>query len=228
MSSEELEVIALSLRVAAWAVVFSALPAVIVARILARWRSPLRGLLQGVVMLPLVMPPVVTGYLLLHFLGRTSFLGRFWFELTGSHVAFTTGACVVAAALVAFPLFVESIRLSMVGVDQRLELVSRCLGRGPWQTFWRVTLPLAAPGLIGGAVLCFSRSLGEFGATIIFAGNIEGETRQIPLAVYSLLNVPGAEASVWRLVGLSVALALLAMLTSAWMTNAHSRRMAER
>lgn len=223
MSSAELEVIGLALRVAAWTVVVSLVPAVIVARILARWQSPLRGTLQACVMLPLVVPPVVTGYVLLEVLGRGSTLGKLWFELTGGHIAYSTGACVVAAAVVSFPLFVESIRLSMVGVDRRLELVSRSLGRGPLSTFWRVSLPLAAPGVLGGALLCFARALGEFGATIIFAGNIEGETRQIPLAVYTLLNVPGAESRVWRLVAVSVALAFLAMASSAWLSRARRK-----
>jgi molybdate transport system permease protein len=219
MSSAEWEVVALALRVAAWTVVFSVLPAVLVARVLVRWRSPLRNLLHGVVMLPLVMPPVVTGYVLLRVLGRGSLLGKAWFELTGAHIAYTTAACVVAAAVVAFPLFVESVRLSMVAVDPRLELVSRSLGRGPLSTFLRVTLPLSLPGLFGGAVLCFARALGEFGATIIFAGNIAGETRQIPLAVYTLLNVPGSEDSVWRLVMISAGLALAAMMASAWLSR---------
>lgn len=219
MTAAEWEVVALALQVAGWTVVISLVPAVLVARVLVRWQSPLRGLLHGVVMLPLVMPPVVTGYVLLRLLGRGSVLGRAWFELTGAHVAYTTSACVVAAAVVAFPLFVESVRLSMVGMDPRLELVSRSLGRGPLSTFLRVTLPLSLPGLLGGAVLCFARALGEFGATIIFAGNIEGETRQIPLAVYTLLNVPGAESSVWRLVLLSAGLALAAMMASAWLSR---------
>ncbi len=228
MSPAELEVIGLALRVAAWTVVVSLVPAVLIARLLARWDSPLRGVLQGVVMLPLVMPPVVTGYILLRILGRGSLLGELWFELTGTHIAYTTSACVAAAAVVSFPLFVESVRLSLVGVDRRLEAISRSLGRGPIETFLRVSLPLAAPGLIAGAVLCFARALGEFGATIIFAGNIEGETRQIPLAVYTLLNVPGAEASVWRLVGVSAGLALLAMVTSAWLSRAQRARTASR
>lgn len=219
MSVAEWEVVALALRVAGWTVVCSLLPAVLVARILVRWRSPLRSLLHGLVMLPLVMPPVVTGYVLLRLLGRGSLLGRAWFELTGAHIAYTTAACVVAAAVVAFPLFVESVRLSMEAVDPRLELVSRSLGRGPLSTFLRVTLPLSLPGLLGGAVLSFARALGEFGATIIFAGNIEGETRQIPLAVYTLLNVPGSETSVWRLVLVSAGLALAAMMASAWLSN---------
>ena len=174
-------------------------------------------------MLPLVLPPVVTGYLLLYALGRSRPLGRAWHELTGGHVAYTTTACVIAAAVVGFPLLVEAIRLSMLGVDARLEQVSRSLGRGPFDTFLRVTLPLALPGVLAGAVLSYARALGEFGATIVLAGNVAGETRTIPVAVYTLLNVRDGEAAVLRLIAVSVALALAALLASFWL-SARQRR----
>jgi molybdate transport system permease protein len=219
LTPEETEVVLLALQVAVWVVAVSLVPGIVLAWILARWRSPLRALLQGVVMLPLVLPPVVTGYLLLRILGRSSPLGRLWHEVTGGHIAYTTGACVIAAAVVGFPLLVESIRLSILGVDPRLELVSRSLGRGRLGTFLRVTLPLSLPGVLAGSVLSFARALGEFGATIILAGNIEGETRQIPLAVYTLLNIPGAESRVMWLTAVSVALALVALLTAAWLSR---------
>ena len=224
LTAEELEVVSLSLWVALWVVVVSLVPGVLVAWVLARWRSPMRALLQGVVMLPLVLPPVVTGYLLLAVLGRSSWLGQVWHSLTGGHLSYTTGACVLAAAVVGFPLLVESIRLSMVGIDPRLELVSRSLGRGRWATLRRVTLPLALPGVLAGCVLSFARALGEFGATMVLAGNIEGETRQIPLAVYTLLNTPGAEAGVWRLMAVSIALSLSALLVSSWFGRRQRRR----
>ena len=131
----------------------------------------------------------------------------------------------IAAAVVGFPLLVESVRLSMLGIDRRLEQVSRSLGRGPLDTFFRVTLPLALPGLLAGAVLSFARALGEFGATIVLAGNVEGETRTIPVAVYTLLNLRDGEAAVLRLVGVSVALALAALLGSFWL-SARDRRVA--
>lgn len=214
----------LSLRVAVWVVVVSLVPGVLVAWVLARWDSPLRPLLRGVVMLPLVLPPVVTGYILLSLLGRSSVFGRAWHDLTGGHIAYTTGACVIAAAVVGFPLLVESVRVSMVGVDPRLESVSRSLGRGRFSTFGRVTLPLALPGVLAGCVLAFARALGEFGATIVLAGNIEGETRQIPLAVYTLLNMPGSQEGVWRLMAVSVALALAALLAAAWLARVGQRR----
>ncbi len=223
-TTEELAVVWLAVRVAALAVLVSLPAGLAVAWLLARWRSPLRGLLHGVVMLPLVMPPVVTGYLLLEVLGRSAPLGRAWHAVTGGHIAYTTGACVIAAAVVGFPLLVESIRLSLSGVDPRLEAVSRSLGRGPAATFARVTAPLTLPGIAGGAVLAFARALGEFGATIVLAGNIEGETRQIPLAVYTLLNVPGSGAAVARLTAVSIALSLAALLAAAAFARAQRQK----
>jgi molybdate transport system permease protein len=222
-SPDEIEVVLLSVRVALLAVAVSLLPGIAAGWLLARWRHPLRPLLQGMVMLPLVMPPVVTGYLLLWGFGRSSALGRAWHALTGGHLSYTTTACVIAAAVVGFPLLVEAIRLSMVAVDRRLEQVARSLGRGPLDTFVRVTLPLALPGIGAGAVLSFARALGEFGATIVLAGNVAGETRTIPVAVYTLLNVRDGEAAVLRLVTVSVALSLAALLASFWL-SARQRR----
>jgi molybdate transport system permease protein len=219
-----LDVVLLSLQVAALAVVVSVVPGILIAWLLARWEHPVRALLQGAVMLPLVLPPVVTGYLLLWLLGRSRPLGQAWHALTGGHVAYTTAACVIAAAVVGFPLLVEAIRLAILGVDPRLERLSRSLGRGRWATFARVTLPLALPGLAAGAVLAFARALGEFGATIVLAGNVEGETRTIPVAVYTLLNVRGGEADVARLVAVSVTLAFGALLASFWLSARLRRR----
>ena len=221
-SEAEWQVVLLSVRVAALAVAASLVPGVLVGWLLARWQHPLRALLQGLVMLPLVLPPVVTGYLLLLGLGRTGPLGGAWHALTGGHIAYTTGACVIAAAVVGFPLLVETIRLSIANVDRRFEQISRSLGRGPLDTFLRVTLPLASPGVLAGGVLSFARALGEFGATIVLAGNIVGETRTIPVAVYTLLNVRGGEAAALRLAAVSVALALAALLASFWF-SARSR-----
>lgn len=223
LGEAEREVVWLSVRVAALAVGASLVPGVLVAWVLARWQHPLRALLQSLVMLPLVLPPVVTGYLLLYALGRSRPLGRAWYALTGDHIAYTTGACVIAAAVVGFPLLVEAIRLSILAVDRRLEQVSRSLGRGRLATFLRVTLPLALPGLLAGSVLGYARALGEFGATIVLAGNIAGETRTIPVAVYTLLNVRGGETAAWKLVAVSVVLALAALLGSFWLT-ARQRR----
>lgn len=214
LTAAELDVVLLSVRVAALAVAVSLVPGILAGWLLARWNHPLRALVQGIVMLPLVLPPVVTGYLLLFALGRSRPLGQAWHALTGGHLAYTTGACVIAAAVVGFPLLVEAIRLSMAAVDPRLEQASRSLSRGRLDTFLRVTLPLALPGLSAGAVLSFARALGEFGATIVLAGNIAGETRTVPVAVYTLLNVRGGEDAVVRLVTVSVLLSLVALLGS--------------
>jgi molybdate transport system permease protein len=223
VNEAEREVVWLSVRVAALAVGASLVPGIALGFVLARWQHPLRALLQGLVMLPLVLPPVVTGYLLLFALGRSRPLGQAWHALTGGYIAYTTAACVIAAAVVGFPLLVEAIRLSMLAVDRRLEQVARSLGRGPLDSFVRVTLPLALPGVLAGAVLSYARALGEFGATIVLAGNVAGETRTIPVAVYTLLNVPGGEAGVLRLTLVSVALALAALLGSFWL-SARQRR----
>jgi molybdate transport system permease protein len=219
LSDAEIAVVLLSLRVAAWSVALSLVPGILIGWLLARWEHPLRAILQALVMLPLVLPPVVTGYLLLELFGRSGLLGRLWNAVTGGSIAYTTGACVLAAAVVGFPLMVESIRLAVLGVDRRLELVSRSLGRGPLSTFLRVTLPLASAGVLAGAVVGFARSLGEFGATIVLAGNIEGETRTIPVAVYTLLNLPDGEAGVLRLVAVSVAMSVAALLGAYGLTR---------
>lgn len=223
LTEAEIEIVHLSALVAAWSVLASVIPGILLGWLLARWNSPLRGLLQGGVMLPLVLPPVVTGFLLLALLGRSGPLGRAWEAVTGGHIAYTTGACVIAAAVVGFPLMVESIRLSIVGVDPKLEMVSRSLGRGRVATFLRVTLPLSLPGVIAGAVLSFARALGEFGATIVLAGNIEGETRTIPVAVYTLMNTRDGESAVLRLVAVSVAMSLAALLAAGWLARRRRR-----
>ncbi len=209
-----LDVIWLSVRVAAVAVASTLVPAIATGWLLARWNHPARAIVQGAVMLPLVLPPVVTGYLLLILFGRSRPLGILWNTLTGGHIAYTTGACVIAAAVVGFPLMVEAIRLAIAAVDPRLEQVSRSLGRGRFDTFLRVTVPLAGPGILAGAVLAWARALGEFGATIVLAGNIAGQTRTIPLAVYTLLNARDGEAGVVVLIGISVTLSMAALLMS--------------
>jgi len=217
-SEDEWAVVLLSIRVAALAVAVSLAPGIALGWLLARWSHPLRALVQGLVMLPLVLPPIVTGYLLLFAFGRSRPVGRLFHDWTGGHIAYTTTACVIAAAVVGFPLLVEAIRLSMLAVDRRLEDVARSLGRGPLDVFFRVTLPLALPGVLAGGVLAFARALGEFGATIVLAGNVAGETRTIPVAVYTLLNVRGGEAAVARLVAISVGLSLAALLFSFWLS----------
>ena len=224
LTDAEIEIVRLSAIVAAWSVALSIVPGVLIGWLLARWNSPLRGILQGGVMLPLVLPPVVTGFLLLALLGRSAPLGELWEAITGGRIAYTTGACVIAAAVVGFPLMVESVRLSIAGVDSRLEMISRSLGRNRWSTFLRVTLPLALPGVLAGAVLSFARALGEFGATIVLAGNVEGETRTIPVAVYTLMNTRDGEGGITRLVLVSVAMSLAALLAAGWLGRRQRRR----
>ena len=216
LSPTELQVVQLALSIALWVVVLSLGPGLAIAWWLARTSSRARALVHGLVLLPLVLPPVVTGYGLLLLFGRSSWLGGLWHQATGTHLSFSFAAAVLAAMVVSFPLLVESVRLGMEGVDPRLERVSRSLGRGRWGTFGRVTLPLAGPGLLAGATLAFARALGEFGATIILAGDIEGQTRQIPVAVYALLQQPESSTAVLRLSAMSVALSLGALALGAW------------
>jgi len=204
----------LSLRVAFWAVLISLPLGVAVAWVLARRQFPGHGLLNAVVHLPLVMPPVVVGYLLLLLLGRSGPLGAWldsWFGIT---IAFTWRGAAVASAVMAFPLLVRAIRLSLEAVDQRLESAARTLGAPAYWVFATVTLPLIAPGILAGAILAFARSLGEFGATITFVSNIPGETRTLPLALYNLTQSPDGEGAALRLMVFSVIIAMAALLVS--------------
>jgi molybdate transport system permease protein len=210
----EAQAVLLSLRVAFWATLVSLPIGVGVAWLLARRQFPGHSLLNAIVHLPLVVPPVVVGYLLLLMLGRSGPLGALldnWFGLT---VAFTWQGAAVASAVMAFPLLVRAIRLSLEAVDQRLESAARTLGApAPW-VFATVTLPLIVPGILAGAILAFARSLGEFGATITFVSNIPGETRTLPLALYNLTQSPDGDSAALRLMIVSVIIAVAALLVS--------------
>ncbi len=175
-------------------------------------------------MMPLVLPPVVVGYLLLRVFSPRGTLGRA-LEIFGMPVAFHWLGAVAAAAVVGFPLFVMMSALAMKGVDLRLERISRSLGRGAGATFWRVTLPLSWPGILGGALIAFARGLGEFGATIILAGRIPGETQTIPLAIYAELDSPGGEERIWRLILVSVGICFLSVLAARRLDRWHVRRL---
>lgn len=214
MSELELEAIRLSLEVATAAVLGSLPIAILVAWVLARKEFPGKSILDGVVHLPLILPPVVVGYLLLVTLGRNGVIGGFLFDVFGITLAFTWKGAAVAAAVVAFPLIVRSIRLSLETVDGGLEQAARTLGASPLRVFATVTLPLASPGILTGAILGFARSLGEFGATITFVSNIPGETRTLPIALYTLTQVPGGEMGALRLVVISIVVALVALIVS--------------
>ncbi len=214
LSPFELEALALSLRVALWSVLTSLPVGLLVAWVLARREFFGKSALNAIVHLPLVLPPVVVGYLLLVLLGREGPLGRLLYDLFGVGLPFTWEGAALAAAVMAFPLMVRAMRLSLESVDRRLEAAARTLGAGPTGVFLTITLPLMAPGIVVGALLGFARSLGEFGATITFAANIPGETRTLPLALYTLTQTPGGEGAALRLTALSVALSLAALAAS--------------
>jgi molybdate transport system permease protein len=214
LSVEEWEIILLSLKVSSVAVLLTLPIAFGLAWLLARGRFPGKILLDALVHLPLVLPPVVIGWLLLIGFGTQGPAGRWleaWFGLT---FMFRWTGAALAAAVMALPLMVRAIRLSLEAVDRRLEMAARTLGASPTRTFFTITLPLAGPGLIAGAVLGFARSLGEFGATITFVSSIPGETRTLPLAIYSALQMPGGDAMVTRLALIAVALSLIALIVS--------------
>ena len=210
----EIEAIALSLRVALWAVLWSLPLGIATAWLLARCDFFGKTLVNGDVHLPLILPPVAVGYLLLILLGRRGPVGGWLFDMFGITVAFTWKGAAIASAVMAFPLMVRAIRLSLEGVDYRLEEAARTLGAGRAWVFLSITLPLIAPGILTGTILCFARSLGEFGATITFVSNIAGETRTLPLALFTLTQTPDGELGALRLMIISVVLALAALIAS--------------
>jgi molybdate transport system permease protein len=214
MTPVEIEALRLSLKVAIWAVGVSLPFGVLVAWLLARREFPGKLLLDGIVHLPLVVPPVAVGYLLLVTLGRNGAVGGWLYDWFGITLIFTWKGAAVAAGVMAFPLMVRAIRLSLEAVDQRLETAARTLGASPQRVFLSITLPLISPGILAGVVLAFARSLGEFGATITFVSNIPGQTRTLPLALYSVMQTPGGEDAAVRLVLISIALALAAIFAS--------------
>ncbi|MCO5296626.1 MAG: molybdate ABC transporter permease subunit [Fimbriimonadaceae bacterium] len=214
LSSAEWEAVRLSLLVGAVAVAASLPFGIALGWLLARRRFAGKIVLETVLNLPLVLPPVVTGYLLLVAFGSNGALGRWLEAWFGIRFVFDWKGAALASAVVAFPLMVRSIRVAITSVDVRLEGAARSLGAGPFDAFRTVTLPLARHGVIAGALLAFARSIGEFGATIMIAGSIPGETRTIPLFIYSMLEVPGGEKAVWRVVGVSVLIAAGALVAS--------------
>jgi len=214
LSPDEWQVILLSLKVSLIAVGGTLPFAFAVAWLLARVRFPGKLLLDALVHLPLVIPPVVTGWLLLIVFGRTGPAGRFLEENFGLTLMFRWTGAALAAAVMALPLMVRAMRLSIEAVDIRLEQAARTLGASRWYAFLTIALPLSLPGVVAGAVLGFARSLGEFGATISFVSNIPGETRTIPLAIYAALQVPGQETIVARLALVSILLSFIALIAS--------------
>lgn len=224
LSPLEAEAVSLSLRVAFWSVLCSLPPGVAVAWLLARRAFYGKAVVDAVIHLPLVVPPVVVGYVLLVLFSRTGPIGRLLDEGLGLTVAFTWQGAALAAAIMGFPLMVRAIRLSFEALDPRLEQAARTLGAGALDVFATVTLPLLANGIIAGVVLAFARSLGEFGATIVFVSSIPGETRTLPIALYGLAQTPGGEAGAMRLAVLAALIALAAMLASSWLARRLSVR----
>ncbi len=224
LSPDEWRAVALSLKVAFWAVVISLPLGIWVAHLLARKEFWGKALLNGLVHLPLVLPPVATGYILLSLFGRRGPIGAFLEETFGLVLAFRWTGAVLAGAIMAFPLMVRAIRLAIEAVDPKLEEAAGTLGANRAWVFLTVTLPLILPGVIAGAVLAFAKAMGEFGATITFVSNIPGETQTLPSAIYAFLQVPGGEASALRLVAISIVIAMVALILSEFI----SRRVADR
>ncbi|MEA9487849.1 molybdate ABC transporter permease subunit [Xanthomonas campestris] len=216
---EELTAIGLSLKVAIVAALASLPPGIACGWLLARRRFPGKALLDALLHLPLVMPPVVTGYTLLVVLGTQGPVGSWLLEHLGIQFAFRWTGAALACAVMGFPLMVRAIRLSIEATDRRLEAAAATLGAGPWRVFFSITLPLAWPGLVAGVVLAFAKALGEFGATITFVSNIPGETQTLSSAIYGLMQVPGMESGVWRLAGMALAISLAALLLSEWLVR---------
>jgi molybdate transport system permease protein len=226
LSPVESTALALSLKVGLWAVAGGLPVAVALAYLLARGRFRGRALLAALVDLPLVLPPVVTGYALLLLFGRHGPVGAWLESWFGIVVAFRWTGAAIAAAVMGLPLMVRAIKLSLDAVEPGLEQAASGLGAPRWAVFATVTLPLALPGILVGALLGFAKSLGEFGATITFVSNIPGETQTLPIAIYSLLQVPGSDAAVLRLVALSVAVSLGGVLAAELVAGRLRRRIA--
>lgn len=224
LSPQEWTALRLSLRVSVWATLCSLPFGIAVAWLLARRRFWGHGLLNGLVHLPLVLPPVVTGYLLLLAFGRNGWIGAWLDRWFGFSFAFAWTGAALAAAVMAFPLMVRAIRLSLEAVEPRLEQAAATLGASPLRVFLTVTLPLMLPGIVAGAILAFAKAMGEFGATITFVANIPGQTQTIPTAIYTALQVPGGEAAAWRLVVIAVIVATGALALSEWVSRAVARR----
>ena len=223
LSGDELGIVLLSLKVALTSVVFSLPIAIGFAYLLARADFAGKTLLDAIVHLPLVLPPVVVGYGLLLLFGKRGALGAWLDDWFGIVFAFRWTGAALAAAIMGFPLMVRAIRLSLSAIDGRLETAARTLGGSRTWVFVSITLPLALPGIVTGALLSFARSLGEFGATITFVSNIPGETETLPLAIYAFAQVPSGDAQALRLSLIAVALSIAALLASEWLTRRRAR-----
>ncbi|MEM9012151.1 MAG: molybdate ABC transporter permease subunit [Pseudomonadota bacterium] len=225
LTEAEWEVLFLSLRVAATATIIGLPIAFWAAWSLARRRVPFRGLVKAIIQLPLVLPPVVVGYLLIVTFGRQGWIGGPLYQATGISIAFTTTAAVIATGIVAFPLMVRACRLSIETLDPKLEAAARVHGASPTRVFWTLSAPLCLPGILAATTLGFARGFGEFGATLIFAANIPGETRTLPIAIYTALQSPTGGEAAARLVVISVTAAVGAFLISEWLERRTRERL---
>jgi molybdate transport system permease protein len=225
LSSFETEALLLSIKISTWAVLAGFIPGIAAAYLLARKNFPGKLLVDGLIHVPLVIPPVVVGYILLVTFNDNAAFGKIIKAIFGSGIAFTWKGAVLASAVMAFPLFVRSVRLSIESVDRGLEEASKTLGAGRIRVFFTITLPLSVPGIITGTVLAFARCLGEFGATITFVSNIPGETNTLPIALYSITQTPGTEAAAMRLCIISVILALIAIAGSEFLSRRAALRL---
>lgn len=213
LSPDDWTAIWLSLRIGIVATLASLPFGILTAYALARWRFPGMMIFNGIVNMPLVLPPVVTGFILLLLFGARGIFGIFLAQL-GIVIAFRWTGAALACAIMGFPLMVRAMRLSFEAIDRRLEMAAKTLGASPISTFFLITLPLALPGIVVGAVLAFAKALGEFGATITFVSNIQGETRTISAAIYSYAQVPGGDANALRLTFVSIVISMLALVAS--------------
>jgi molybdate transport system permease protein len=225
LSPEEWNAVRLSLRVATVAMLASLPVGIAVAYLLARGRFPGKSILDGIVFLPLILPPVVTGYLLLLSFGRRGPIGAFLDQHFGIVFSFRWTGAALACAVMAFPLLVRSIRLSIEAVDRKLEEAAGTLGANPLWVFLFVTLPLILPGIIAGMILCFAKAMGEFGATITFVSNIPGETQTLPSAIYTFTQIPGGESGAMRLTLVSIVISMGAVMVSELIARRVGRRM---
>jgi molybdate transport system permease protein len=224
LSPDEIDALRLSVEVATSSVLFTLPVAVLIAWLLVRGRFAGRWLVDAAVHLPLVLPPVVVGYLLLLLLGIHGPLGHWLYAATGIRLAFTTAGAILATAVMTLPLVVRAVRLALEGVDQGLEDAARTLGAGPFDRAFSITLPLMLPGILAGAITAFAAGLGEFGAVITFASNIPGETRTLPLALYNALQSPAGDASALRLALLSLGLGTVGLVAAEALARAMRRR----
>ncbi|MCC6203441.1 MAG: molybdate ABC transporter permease subunit [Hyphomicrobiales bacterium] len=225
LSPDEWTAVRLSIKVSVWATLVSLPFGLLIAHLLARGRFPGKSVLNGIVHLPLILPPVVTGYLLLLSFGRRGPIGGFLDQYFGLVFSFRWTGAALACGIMGFPLMVRAIRLSIEAVDRRLEAAAGTLGANPAWVYATITLPLILPGMIAGMILCFAKAMGEFGATITFVSNIPGETQTLPSAIYTFTQVPGGELGALRLTLVSIAIAMAALVASEVLARRISRRL---